>query len=134
VLPILRTLHTGCTATGWSCGVIGSRGSSTSCTNSMLSWMQPVGRILHAGRRRAGVEDDRASVRPRWPPASGFELGRFQVAGVEQALLERLAAAQPASARGRHVEAGAWNKRSATGSIRRRAAAAAGPLSGAAGE
>ena len=36
-VPILRTLHTGCTATACDCCWIVMRGSTTSCTNSMLS-------------------------------------------------------------------------------------------------
>ena len=37
-LPILRTLHTGCTATGPCSGVmVLNRGSKVSCTKSMLS-------------------------------------------------------------------------------------------------
>jgi len=38
-LPILRTLHTGCTATASGCAVTARRASTTSCTNSMLSCM-----------------------------------------------------------------------------------------------
>ncbi len=38
-LPILRTLHTGWTATGPRSGVIVRRGSRVSWTNSMLSWI-----------------------------------------------------------------------------------------------
>ena len=98
-VPILRTLHTGCSATGCGCGSIVTRGSTASCTNSMLSCSgsRPGQVALHAVGAGAGVEHDGPASALAGVAQRGFELGRLEVRRVHQALaLERLAAAQPA--------------------------------------
>ena len=95
-VPILRTLHTGWTATGSRIGTIATRGRTRSWMNSMLSCTarRPAS-SASSDRRTDWCRTRSASVRRRWRRARRLELRRLAVGRLAEALaLERLAAAQ----------------------------------------